>query len=238
MPTIFRGNHDGRGRRFAIVVSRFSKVRKDGKPLGEVLLEGCLARLREAGVAERDLYIAYVPGAFELPLAAKALADRSLDDFEDFDDDEDEDSDDEEDGDLDFDEFGGTDEAGTEFTNGNGNGNGHGRHDDSGDGITETEITIEGELVEPDHVDAVIALGCIIRGETPHFEYVAGETARGLCAAGLATDVPVIFGVLTCNNSEQALARCGGEAGHIGIESAEAALETANLHVKIREWNS
>jgi 6,7-dimethyl-8-ribityllumazine synthase len=75
----------------------------------------------------------------------------------------------------------------------------------------------------------IVALGCVIRGETPHFDYVAGEAARGLGNVALAHRVPVGFGVLTVENQEQAEARAGGSAGNKGFEAAEAALATADL---------
>jgi 6,7-dimethyl-8-ribityllumazine synthase len=77
--------------------------------------------------------------------------------------------------------------------------------------------------------NAVVALGCVIRGDTPHFDYVAGECARGLLEAGLATGVPVVFGVLTVETVEQALERAGTGAGNKGGEAMEAALEMAAL---------
>jgi 6,7-dimethyl-8-ribityllumazine synthase len=77
--------------------------------------------------------------------------------------------------------------------------------------------------------DAVVALGCVIRGDTPHFDYVAGECARGLLDAGLATGVPVVFGVLTVETVEQALERAGTDKGNKGGEAMEAALEMASL---------
>ncbi len=76
---------------------------------------------------------------------------------------------------------------------------------------------------------AIVALGCVIRGETPHFDYVAGEAARGLGNVALAHQVPVGFGVLTVDTQEQAEARAGGSAGNKGFEAAEAALATADL---------
>lgn len=77
--------------------------------------------------------------------------------------------------------------------------------------------------------DAVVALGCVIRGDTPHFDYVAGECARGLLDAGLDTGVPVVFGVLTVENVEQALERAATHSGNKGGEAMEAALEMAAL---------
>ncbi|HVC37935.1 MAG TPA: 6,7-dimethyl-8-ribityllumazine synthase [Gammaproteobacteria bacterium] len=81
--------------------------------------------------------------------------------------------------------------------------------------------------------DAVIALGAVIRGQTPHFDYVAGECARGVSQVALDTGVPVAFGVLTCDTVEQALARAGGSAGNKGADAALAALEMADLFRKL-----
>jgi len=77
--------------------------------------------------------------------------------------------------------------------------------------------------------DAIVAIGCVIRGETPHFDYVAGEAARGLNRVALDHGVPVGFGLLTTDTAEQALARAGGDVGNKGAEAAEAALEMADL---------
>jgi 6,7-dimethyl-8-ribityllumazine synthase len=76
---------------------------------------------------------------------------------------------------------------------------------------------------------AVVALGIVIRGETPHFDFVAGETSAALSRVALETKVPVGFGLLTCDTMEQAAARCGGDAGNKGREAAEAAIRTASL---------
>ena len=80
---------------------------------------------------------------------------------------------------------------------------------------------------------AVIALGCVIRGGTPHFEYIAAETAKGIAQVSLETGVPVAFGVLTCDNLEQALERAGAKGGNKGWDAALAALEMAALHEKL-----
>lgn len=80
-------------------------------------------------------------------------------------------------------------------------------------------------LAETGRCDAVVCLGAVIRGDTPHFEYVAGECARGLMGVGLDTGVPVVFGVLTVNDLDQALARAGGACGNKGEESAQTAIE-------------
>ncbi|MCS7185725.1 MAG: 6,7-dimethyl-8-ribityllumazine synthase [Armatimonadetes bacterium] len=77
--------------------------------------------------------------------------------------------------------------------------------------------------------DAVICLGCIIRGDTPHFEYVASETAKGIAQVMLDTGVPVVFGVVTADNLEQALERAGAKAGNRGFDAAMTAIEMANL---------
>jgi 6,7-dimethyl-8-ribityllumazine synthase len=76
---------------------------------------------------------------------------------------------------------------------------------------------------------AVICLGCVIRGDTDHYDYVAGEAAKGVAAAALSTDVPVIFGVLTCDTLEQAINRAGAKAGNKGFEAALTAIEMVNL---------
>ncbi|HVO45982.1 MAG TPA: 6,7-dimethyl-8-ribityllumazine synthase [Steroidobacteraceae bacterium] len=83
------------------------------------------------------------------------------------------------------------------------------------------------------HYDAVIALGCVIRGDTPHFEYVAGECARGLQLVSLETGLPIIFGVLTVETVEQALERAATSAGNKGGESMETALEMASLMAQL-----
>ncbi|MEO0399889.1 MAG: 6,7-dimethyl-8-ribityllumazine synthase [Pseudomonadota bacterium] len=84
-------------------------------------------------------------------------------------------------------------------------------------------------LAESGRYDAVVALGCVIRGATPHFDYVAGEAAKGLSAVALQTGVPVAFGVLTTDTIEQAIERAGTKAGNKGAEAALAAVETASL---------
>lgn len=85
--------------------------------------------------------------------------------------------------------------------------------------------------------DAIIGIGCVIRGETAHFEYVAGEASAGLGAVATRHGIPVVFGVLTTNTLEQALERCGGRMGDLGIESAAVAVETANLITRIEKGN-
>jgi 6,7-dimethyl-8-ribityllumazine synthase len=144
------GGFEARGRRFAIVASRFNEV------VVTKLVEGATACLRKHGVSEDDLDLVWIPGAFELPLAAKRLA-------------------------------------------------GSGGY------------------------DAVICLGAVIRGETSHFDYVAGEAARGIGQAAFDTGVPVTFGVLTTETLEQAVDRAGGKHGNKGWDAAMAALEMADV---------
>jgi len=85
------------------------------------------------------------------------------------------------------------------------------------------------KLAKSGKYDAVICLGCIIRGDTPHFEYVASETAKGIAQVMLDTGVPVVFGVVTADNLEQALERAGAKAGNRGFDAAMTAMEMANL---------
>ncbi len=144
------GALEGRGRRFAIAVSRFNGI------VTSKLLEGALAAFRRYGVDDDDVDVAWVPGAFELPLAVMRLA-------------------------------------------------------------------------RSGQFDAVVCLGAVIRGETAHFDHVAGQAAKGIQRAGLETGVPCIFGVLTTETLEQALDRAGGKHGNKGWESATAAIEMAAL---------
>ncbi len=141
---------DGRGMRVAIVVSRFNQ-----HITGE-LLAGAGRALRDAGVADEDVSVAWVPGAFELPLVAKHLAHSGW-------------------------------------------------------------------------CDSVVCLGAVIRGDTPHFDFVAGEAARGLQEVALTTGIPIVFGVLTTDTLQQALDRIGGSEGHKGEEAANTALEMIEL---------
>jgi 6,7-dimethyl-8-ribityllumazine synthase len=145
-----RGGFEGRGRRVAVVASRFNEM------IVSRLLKGALEGLRAREVADEDVDVAWVPGAFELPLVAHRMA-----------------------------ASGG--------------------------------------------YDAVICLGAVIRGETPHFDYVAGEAAAGIRRAAEDTGVPVIFGVLTTDTLEQASERAGGAHGNKGWDAAMAALEMASL---------
>lgn len=91
------------------------------------------------------------------------------------------------------------------------------------------------KLAGSGNFDAVIAIGVVIRGETPHFDYVAGEAAKGIAQAGMQTGVPVMFGVITADTLEQAINRCGVKAGNKGYEAAVSAIEIVNLHREIDE---
>lgn len=91
------------------------------------------------------------------------------------------------------------------------------------------------KMAETGRYDAIVALGCVIRGATAHFDYVAGEAARGIAAAAAATDTPIMFGVLTTDTIEQAIERAGTKAGNKGAEAALAAIETANLVRAVKE---
>ncbi len=99
-------------------------------------------------------------------------------------------------------------------------------------GAFEFPITAQ-KLAQSKKFDAIIALGAVIRGGTPHFEYVAGECTKGLAQVSLNTSVPIAFGVLTVDSIEQAIERCGTKAGNKGCEAAETALEMVSLLNKI-----
>ncbi|MYE46581.1 MAG: 6,7-dimethyl-8-ribityllumazine synthase [Chloroflexi bacterium] len=146
----YEGGLDGSDLRLAVVVSRFNEI------VTEPLLRGALATAREFGVGEDSLDVVRVPGAFELPQAARRLA-------------------------------------------------GVGGY------------------------DAIVCLGAVVRGETPHFDYVCSEAARGITMVAQEFNLPVAFGVLTCDTMAQARARSGGSAGNKGDEAMRAALEMANL---------
>ncbi|WP_319415881.1 6,7-dimethyl-8-ribityllumazine synthase [Marispirochaeta aestuarii] len=147
--------HNGEGKSFALVVSRFNSF------ITERLLEGALDCLSRHGVRNGNLTIVRVPGAWEIPLAAK-------------------------------------------------------------------RCTTSGSC------DAVICLGAVIRGSTPHFDYVANEVSKGVAAISLESGVPVVFGVLTTESIEQAVERAGTKAGNKGWEAAETALEMTDLAEKLR----
>jgi 6,7-dimethyl-8-ribityllumazine synthase len=149
----------GKGRRIGIVIARWNDA------ITRRLLSGALGELAERGVEDEDVHVAWVPGAFEVPLATKVMA-------------------------------------------------GTGRY------------------------DAIIGLGCVIRGDTAHFEYVAGPAAEGVLRSQLETEIPIIFGVLTTENRRQALVRSvidGDVAGdNKGAEAADTALEVAQVLAALR----
>jgi 6,7-dimethyl-8-ribityllumazine synthase len=144
----YEGELDATGMRFAIVAARFNN------DVTEPLCAGAEKMLRDHGAA--DVHVAWVPGAFELPLVAKRFAQSGA-------------------------------------------------------------------------VDAVVCIGAVIRGETAHFEYVAGECAAGVTRASLDTGVPIAFGVLTVEDRTQAHERVGGREGHKGEEAAATAIEMVSL---------
>ncbi|HID08832.1 TPA: 6,7-dimethyl-8-ribityllumazine synthase [Candidatus Micrarchaeota archaeon] len=152
---VYEGKLDGKGLRVGIVVSRFNHA------FTQKLLEGALDRLRRLGVREEDVTVAWVPGAFEVPRAVRAMAE-------------------------------------------------------------------EGD------VDGVVALAAVIRGATPHFEYVAAEVTKGIAKLSLELPVPVTFGVITADTQEQALERAGGKLGNKGAQAAEALIEMIRLEEEIR----
>ena len=149
------GTYLARGFRFALVVSRFNEF------ITKRLLEGAVDCLLRHGAEEGDLHLVRVPGAFELPYAAKRLA------------------------------------ASTSY-------------------------------------DAVIALGAVIRGTTPHFDYVAAEAARGIASASLETGVPIIFGIITANTVDEAIERAGTKGGNKGFEAGLSAIEMASLFAQLK----
>ncbi len=154
-PGSINGELTASGLRFGIVVSRFNSFITDR------LLAAAVDALDRAGAANEDVDVIRVPGAFELPLAAKKLA-------------------------------------------------AAGRY------------------------DALVAIGCILRGETAHYDYVCSETARGLQLAQMDTGLPIIFCVLTCDTLEQAIDRAGLKGGNKGFEAGLAAVEMAQLSRKLR----
>lgn len=151
-----QGDGDGRGLAIGVVLSRFHAE------IGERLLRGALRALAQCGVRPHDVDEVRVPGAFELPFAARRLA-RSK------------------------------------------------------------------------RYDAIVCLGTVVRGDTPHFDFVAGEAARGIARTSEETGVPVLFGVLTTDTMEQAMDRSGGAMGNRGADAALAAVEMARLVRVLRE---
>ncbi|KGK87690.1 6,7-dimethyl-8-ribityllumazine synthase [Clostridium sp. HMP27] len=146
----YEGNLIAKGLKFGIVVGRFNEF------IGSKLLGGAIDALKRHGAEENEIEIAWVPGAFEIPLAANKMA-------------------------------------------------------------------------KSKKYDAVICLGAVIRGNTPHFDYVSSEVTKGIAHVGLQTELPVIFGVLTTDSIEQAIERAGTKAGNKGYDAAVTAIEMANL---------
>lgn len=147
---VYEGRLISEGKQYGIVVGRFNEF------IGGKLLSGALDGLKRHGVDEVDIEIAWVPGAFEIPLIAKKMA-------------------------------------------------GSGKY------------------------DAVICLGAVIKGSTPHFDYVSSEVSKGVAHVSLETGIPVIFGVLTTDTIEQAIERAGTKAGNKGFDAAVTAVEMVNL---------
>ena len=150
----FEGELQAKGLKFAIILSRFNDF------IGSKLLDGAVDALTRHGASEQNIEVIKVPGAYEIPLAAKKVAEKK-------------------------------------------------KH------------------------DAVICLGAIIRGATPHFDYVAAEASKGIAQASLDTGVPIAFGVLTTDTIEQAIERAGSKAGNKGSEAALTAIEMINLLAQI-----
>jgi 6,7-dimethyl-8-ribityllumazine synthase len=150
MSKIIEGTLEAKGFRFGIIVSRFNSF------ISDRLLEGTIDTLVRHGADQQQLTVVKVPGAFELPLVAKKMA-------------------------------------------------------------------------ESDKYDALICLGAVIRGGTPHFEYVSAEMTKGIASVSLQAGLPIAFGVLTTDSVEQAIERAGTKAGNKGVEAAMSAIEMVNL---------
>src|SRR6056297_2393956 len=150
MTKTYEGKLTGKGIKVGIVVGRFNEF------ISSKLLDGVLDALKRHDVEEDNIEIAWVPGSFEIPLAAQKMA------------------------------------AGSKY-------------------------------------DGVIALGAVIRGETPHFNYVSSEVAKGIAKVGLDNDTPIIFGVLTTDTIEQAISRAGIKEGNKGFDAVMSLIEMVNL---------
>lgn len=146
----FEGKLIAEGLRFGIVVARFNEF------IGGKLLSGALDAIKRHGGSDDNNSVAWVPGAFEIPLVAKRMA-------------------------------------------------------------------------HSGKFDAIICLGAVIRGATPHFDMVAGEVTKGIALVGLETGIPVVYGILTTDTIEQAIERAGTKAGNKGFDAAVTAIEMANL---------
>ncbi len=154
MPKSVEGDLNGAGHKVGIVVSRFNDF------ITGRLVDGAVDCLVRHGVKDPDIEVVKVPGAFEIPMAAK-------------------------------------------------------------------------RMIAKKKYHAVLCLGAVIRGATPHFEYVAGEAAKGIGALALEASIPVLFGVLTTDNLEQAIERAGAKSGNKGWETALAAIEMINLYKQL-----
>ena len=150
MPKYVDANLIAEGKTFALVVSRFNDF------ITERLVGGAVDALVRCGVKDEDIIVVKVPGAFEIPLIAKKMAQKK-------------------------------------------------------------------------QYDAVICLGAVIRGATPHFDYVSAEVSKGIAVVSMESEVPVIFGIITTDTIEQAIERAGAKAGNKGYSAAMAAVEMANL---------
>lgn len=104
-------------------------------------------------------------------------------------------------------------------------------------GAFETPI-IAKQLAESKRYDAIICIGAVIRGATPHFDYVAGESAKGIAQVSLQSGIPIIYGIITTDTIEQAIERAGTKAGNKGSEAAVTAIEMANLHIQLQDLDS
>jgi 6,7-dimethyl-8-ribityllumazine synthase len=155
MAKVYEGHLVSQGLKYGVVVGRFNEF------ISSKLLGGALDAFKRHGAQEEEVEVAWVPGAFEIPLIAQKMA-------------------------------------------------------------------------ESGKYDAVITLGAVIRGSTPHFDYVCNEAAKGVAAVGLKTGVPTVFGVLTVDTIEQAIERAGTKAGNKGYEAAVTAIEMANLTQQLR----
>ncbi|MBI5559674.1 MAG: 6,7-dimethyl-8-ribityllumazine synthase [Deltaproteobacteria bacterium] len=156
MPNTFEGNLSAKGLKFAVVVSRSNEF------IGEKLLGGALDTLKRSGAGEGDIDVVKVPGSFEMPVAAKALAEKKA-------------------------------------------------------------------------YDAIVCVGAVIRGSTPHFDYIAGEAAKGIARVAVEYGLPVSFGVITADTIEQAIERAGTKSGNKGRDAALTAIEMANLLKTLRK---
>ena len=154
MARMIEGQLNAEGKKFGIVVSRFNEM------ISKSLLSGAFDCLARHGANEDEITVAFVPGAFEIPMTAKKMA-------------------------------------------------------------------------ESKKYDAVICLGAVIRGATPHFDYVAAEVSKGIASVSMDSGVPVIFGIITSDSIEQAFERAGTKSGNKGWDSALNAIEMADLIKKI-----